>query len=276
MRIPFTKMHGLGNDFVIIDEREKTYGLTQDTFLLLADRRLGVGCDQILLLSRSDDKRATARYRIINADGSEAEQCGNGFRCVVRYLEMQNPSRETVVLEVAGKFLSGRSLDGGNVRVEMGTPVFEPGEIPYIASSYSDFYKAEISEVSIEFSAVSIGNPHAVILVDSVSDALVQQVGSALQGAGLFPEGVNVGFMEICDTNHVRLRVFERGVGETPACGTGACAAVAIGRRLGLLSPRVEVSLPGGIVSIDWSDNPIDSIFMTGPAVRVFDGFIEL
>ena len=269
-------MHGLGNDFVIIDERKKTYGLTQKTLRLLADRRLGIGCDQILLLSRSDDKRATARYRIINADGSEAEQCGNGFRCIVRYLEMQNLATETVVLDVAGKLLSGRSLDGGDVRVEMGTPVFEPEKIPYMASSYRDFYKAKISEFAIEFSAVSIGNPHAVILVDSVSDASVQKVGAALQGAGLCPEGVNVGFMEICDTNHVRLRVFERGVGETPACGTGACVAVAIGRRLGLLSPRVEVSLPGGIVSIDWSDNPIDSIFMTGPAVRVFDGFVEL
>jgi diaminopimelate epimerase len=275
MGIPFTKMHGLGNDFVIIDERETTYGLTQEALVLLADRRLGVGCDQILFLSGSNDKNATAKYRIVNADGSEAEQCGNGFRCVVRYLEMVNASKETVALDVGGKILGGRSLDECNVRVEMGTPVFEPEKIPYMVSRYSDFYHAKIGELLVEFSAVSIGNPHAVMLVDSVSDALVHQVGPGLQGSGLFPEGVNVGFMEICDTSRIRLRVFERGVGETPACGTGACAAVAIGRRRGLLSASVEVSLPGGIVSIDWEDNGKDSMFMTGPAVKVFDGFLE-
>jgi diaminopimelate epimerase len=269
-------MHGLGNDFVVIDERETTYGLVQEALVRLADRRLGVGCDQVLFLNDSNDKNVTARYSIINADGSEARQCGNGFRCVVRYLETVGFSRQTVSLDIGGKILTGHSLDEYNVRVEMGLPCFDPKQIPYITSQYSDTYYTNIGDVQVEFSAVSIGNPHAVVLVDSISNALVHEVGSRLQGSGLFPEGVNVGFMEVCDTNHIRLRVFERGTGETPACGTGACAAVAIGIRHKSLDTSVEVSLTGGTVSIDWVDNGKDSMFMTGPAVKVFDGYLEV
>lgn len=277
MRIPFVKMHGLGNDFVLLDEREGVFGLEPAHFRLLADRRYGIGCDQVLSLVRPLDPAAQARYRIFNADGTPAEHCGNGVRCVARYLDRRGESRAgRVTVEIDDAVYSLTLHPPDVVRVDMGSPRFAPKAIPLAVADAAPSYRVNVDGKIYEFGAVSIGNPHAVFRVPDIEQAPVGHLGAALQQCALFPARVNAGFMQVLAPDHIRLRVFERGVGETQACGTGACAAVAVGRRWGLLAPAVTVELRGGRLRIEWDGESAHSLWMTGPATYVFQGIIEL
>lgn len=277
MRIPFVKMHGLGNDFVLIDERQHPFALNTTQLRLLADRHIGVGCDQILCLERPSDTSARARYRIFNADGSEAEHCGNGVRCVALYLRLRGESAsDSVAVEVGDELCQLTFEPPDVVRVDMGRPRFAPQAIPLAVTATALRYQVVLDGMVYEFGAVSVGNPHAVLHVADINSAPVARIGSALQHCGAFPAGVNVGFMQILAPNHIRLRVFERGAGETRACGTGACAAVAVGRRWGVLADGVTVDLNGGRLRIEWNGESAHSLWMTGPATFVFEGTIDL
>jgi len=276
MMIPFTKMHGLGNDFVVLDERTVAHGLDAQQLAHLADRRYGIGCDQILVLSPSSMTDTDARYSIFNADGSAAEHCGNGVRCIAKYLRDHDfPERDEIYVEIAGRRYP-LTFAGDSVRVDMDCPRFDPQSIPIAAAARETRYAIRVDGRDLEVGCVSIGNPHAVMLVDDVAAAAVVPIGAALQTHDFFPARVNVGFMQVVDPQRIRLRVFERGVGETLACGTGACAAVAVGRSWGLLAENVAVDLPGGQLLLEWSGDEADSIWMTGPAETVFTGIIEL
>jgi len=275
MDIAFTKMHGLGNDFVVIDAISQDISLSKEQIRLLADRHFGVGCDQILLVERPHSK-ADFRYRIFNADGGEVEQCGNGARCFVHFVRMNGlTDKSEITVETAGGLIRPRIESDGRVTVDMGVPRFAPADIPFSAEQERQHYELSVGDATVVIGAVSMGNPHAVIRVDSVEDAPVATLGPLLEGHPRFPQRVNAGFMEVVSPQHIRLRVYERGAGETLACGTGACAAVAIGRRWGLLEESVNVQLPGGNLTIRWQgdNNPV---WMTGPAQRVFEGRIEL
>ncbi|MGE0482853.1 MAG: diaminopimelate epimerase [Gammaproteobacteria bacterium] len=276
MRLPFVKMHGLGNDFVVIDNRDGRYALSREQFAALGTRRFGIGCDQILLLERAHEPAAHARYRVVNADGSPAEHCGNGVRCVARYLERLGEVSERVAIEIGDAVYELTFGKGTDVRVDMGVPCFDPTRIPLAVPAAAGRYAIAVSGTTIEFGAVSMGNPHAVIAVADTEQADVAGIGAALQSSALFPASVNVGFLEVTARDRVRLRVFERGAGETLACGTGACAAVAIGRRWHLLDARVTVVLRGGELTIEWAGGATDALWMTGPATFVFEGTIEL
>ena len=277
MLIPFTKMHGLGNDFVLIDQRGSSFDLSSRQISAIADRRLGVGCDQVLVLAPTTMNDAIGRYQIFNADGSSAEHCGNGVRCVAKFLVDAGEVQHSVFsLEVNGSTCELEISTDGLVRVEMGAPTFDPQRIPIATQELKDRYDISVGDSLTSFGCVSMGNPHAVTVVDHVETASVDVIGKLLQDHCYFPSKVNVGFMQIVDEAHIRLRVFERGVGETRACGTGACAAVAVGRLWGELASVVEVELKGGTLEIEWSGRQADSLQMTGPACRVFDGTIEL
>jgi diaminopimelate epimerase len=277
MRLPFVKMHGLGNDFVVLDQRARDYALDAATYRTLADRRRGIGCDQILVLDPPTRTAAAVRYRVVNADGTPAEHCGNGVRCVAAYLarDGQAPHGE-VAVEIGDEVFALRQTANGDVRVDMGRPQFAPAAIPLAVPSMAARYTLHHAGHDYEFGAVSLGNPHAVFEVEGVEEAPLESLGPALQAHPLFPARVNVGFMQVTSSAHIRLRVFERGVGETAACGTGACAAVAIGRRWGRLGSRVDVDLRGGRLTIEWSGQVDDSLWMTGPATFVFEGTIDL
>ena len=277
VKIPFVKMHGLGNDFVLLDQRERDFGLTPAQIALLADRRFGIGCDQLLSLEPPQAAAALVRYRIYNADGSSAEHCGNGVRCVARYLQRRGEAQAgTVLVEIGEQVFELSLLGDGQVRVDMGAPRFMPAAIPLAVSAEADRYPLSVDGQALEFGAVSIGNPHAVFEVASTDTAPVAGIGALLQDHALFPRRVNVGFMQVLSAEHIRLRVFERGVGETKACGTGACAAVAVGRRWRRLGEQVRVELRGGELSIAWDGEPGHSLWMTGPATFVFEGSVEL
>lgn len=276
MRIPFTKMHGLGNDFVLLDARTAPLVLTPAQLALLADRRYGVGCDQVLMLDTSTLPGAFARYRIFNADGSAAEHCGNGVRCVAKYLDDRGEvSGSALEVEIDGRSYELRLTPGHEVRVDMGVPRFAPADIPLVAAAEAPRYTLTFEGRALQFGAVSIGNPHAVFEVEDVDTAPVATLGPFLQSHELFPARVNVGFMQVVDAARVRLRVFERGVGETPACGTGACGAVAIGIRWGRLAGEVAVELRGGTLRIAWAGAG-QPLYMTGPAATVFEGTIDI
>jgi len=276
MRIRFTKMQGLGNDFVVLDALRQRVSLDADKCRLLADRRFGVGCDQVLLVERAQSPDTDFFYRIFNADGSEAEQCGNGARCFARFVRDKGLTNkdEISVGTKAGDLRLYLEADG-QVRVSMGVPSFEPARIPFLAEAPADTYPLEVGGETISIGAVSMGNPHAVLRVEDVEQSPVNVLGPLIERHPRFPKRVNAGFMQVLGPDHIRLRVFERGVGETLACGTGACAAVAVGRRLGLLAERVRVSLPGGDLVIEWSREP-RPLWMTGPAVSVYEGEIDL
>lgn len=276
MKLPFAKMHGLGNDFVVIDERQQRYGLSREQLVHIADRRFGVGCDQILFLEAAQDARAAARYRVVNADGSPAEHCGNGIRCVARFIQRDGAAADKVQIEIDEALFELTFVADLHVRVDMGAPRFEPAALPMLASHIDDRYTTTVGQQKFEFGAVSFGNPHAVIEVAAVDTVDVAGIGAALQAAPLFPASVNVGFMQIRDSGSLKLRVFERGAGETLACGTGACAAVAIGRRWGRLADEVSVQLRGGELLLQWDGDPLHSMWMTGPATFVFEGNLEL
>lgn len=273
--LKFSKMHGLGNDFIVINAIDQTVELTTSQIQFLADRRFGVGCDQLLLVESPQSAEADFRYRIFNADGGEVAQCGNGARCFARFVRDKGLSdKDTIAVETASGLIYPTLQVDGSVTVDMGKPVFEPQKIPFDAEEQSTTYMVMVPEHGKkEMTALSMGNPHAVMLVDDVDTAPVLEIGPLLESHERFPERVNVGFMQLQDSNHIRLRVYERGSGETSACGTGACAAVVSGIRRGLLSNEVTVALPGGELQISWPDDE-SSVWMTGPAEHVFDGEI--
>jgi len=273
--VNFTKMQGLGNDFVLIDARREPFTLTAAELTRLADRRYGVGCDQILVLEPSQLPGVHARYRIFNADGSGAEHCGNGVRCVAKYLrERGDVGGRELLVEIAEHAYTLALLDDDQVRVDMGVPSFSPAALP-MAVPQALTYRLTFAGREWTLGAVSVGNPHAVFAVDDVDTAPVQSLGAWLQQHPWFPRRVNVGFMQILSPDHIRLRVFERGAGETKACGTGACAATAVGRHWHKLAARVTVALTGGELTIEWAGEA-HTLYMTGPAAKVFEGTMTL
>ena len=276
MRLTFTKMQGLGNDFVVIDGVRQKISLTPEKIRWLADRHFGVGCDQVLLVESADHSHADFRYRIFNADGSEVAQCGNGARCFARFVREKGlTEKDEIQVDTDAGRLVLRLVDEGGVIVNMGVPRHAPSEIPIKLNAESLTYSLSLAGESIEFGAVSMGNPHAVIAVASVETAEVERLGPWIESHALFPERVNVGFMAVVDRHQIRLRVFERGSGETLACGSGACAAAVIGIEQGLLESPVRVHLPGGALDIEWAGRGTP-VFMRGPAVTVFEGEIAL
>ena len=276
MKLKFTKMQGAGNDFVVLDGVSQRLALTPLQLRRLADRHFGVGCDQILLVEPPRAAGTDFRYRIFNADGGEVEQCGNGARCFVRFVRERGlTAKNAIRVETAAGIIEPRMEPDGEVTVNMGAPVFEPKRIPFISDSDALVQPLQVGGATVEISAVSMGNPHAVQLVADVDAAPVASQGPLIERHARFPERVNAGYMQVQDRGRIRLRVYERGAGETLACGTGACAAVAAGIRRGLLDARVRVSTRGGDLTIRWegADNPV---WMTGPAVTVFEGEIEI
>ena len=269
-------MHGAGNDFIVIDGVSQPIGLTPEQVRRLADRRFGVGCDQLLLVEPADQPGADFRYRIFNADGSEVEQCGNGARCFVRFVRDKGLTlKDQIVVDTLGGRIHPQLRPDGQVSVQMGIPRFEPTEVPFIAERRALVYDLEVDGRMIRAGVLSMGNPHAVQIVTDVETAPVHELGPRVERHPRFPRRVNAGFMQIVDAGHIRLRVWERGVGETLACGSGACAAVVAGRQLKLLDDKVQVSLPGGTLSVAWAGEG-EPVWLTGPADTVFEGTIEL
>jgi len=276
MQIKFTKMHGLGNDFVVIDAINQDISLSAEQVRYIADRKFGVGCDQLLLVEKSDSHDTDFCYRIFNQDGSEVEQCGNGARCFAQFVRNEELTDKS---EISVSTCSGRIIlriqNDDKVTVDMGKPIFEPSKIPFKSDVQEKNYSLNIDGETHTFSAVSMGNPHAVIIVDDVETAEVERIGKTLQADAHFPNSVNVGFMQVLNQKQIKLRVYERGVGETQACGTGACAAVVAGIELDLLDEAVETRLLGGNLLIHWAgrQNPV---MMTGSATAVFKGIMTL
>jgi len=269
-------MHGLGNDFVVLDGIRQTIQLDTAQLRALADRHFGIGCDQILLVEPPTQADVDFRYRIFNADGGEVEQCGNGARCFARFVHEQGLTDKTEIrVETQNGIISPRLEPNGEVTVDMGVPGLAPTEIPFVSDSRALIQPLHLDDVTVEITAVSMGNPHAVQVVNDIDTAPVATQGPLIENHPRFPQRVNAGFMQIIDRRHIRLRVFERGTGETLACGTGACAAVVTGIRRGLLDSPVCVTTHGGDLSIAW-DGPEKSVRMTGPAVTVFHGEITL
>lgn len=276
MELEFTKMHGLGNDFVVLNGLERTLRMTGEQIRYLADRHFGVGCDQVLLIEPTDTDEADIRYRIFNADGEEAQQCGNGARCIADFLRRQGIiTKDVITAETARGLIRIHALDDGNFKVDMGRPRFEPEAVPILSEGRRVRYTLALADTSVEVYALSMGNPHAVLEVDDVETAAVASLGPQIQQLDIFPEGVNVGFMQILDRNRIRLRVYERGVGETLACGSGACAAVAAARMAGRLDNEVDVGLKGGHLLVSWEKEG-EPVWMSGPATMVYNGRIEL
>lgn len=276
MLLHFTKMQGLGNDFMVVDLVTQRARLTDDQIRQLADRRFGIGFDQLLVVEPPRDPEMDFRYRIYNADGSEVENCGNGARCFARFVRDQRLTHKREIhVETAGGPLTLVVEDDGRVRVDMGTPRFAPETLPFEAAEDRPRHPLEVDGERLEVGVVSMGNPHAVLRVDDVDSAPVERLGPAIEAHPRFPRRVNAGFMQVVTPHEIRLRVYERGSGETLACGTGACAAVASGIRQGLLESPVTVHLRGGDLRIDWTGGDA-SLIMTGPAERVFDGRVVL
>lgn len=276
MKIKFTKMQGLGNDFVVIDAVRQPVSLSPEQAAFIADRHFGVGCDQILIVERPTQPGVDFRYRIFNADGGEVEQCGNGARCFVRFvLDQDLTDKREIRVETKSGVISPRIEANGEVTVDMGTPIFDAVRIPFLSDSKALIQPLDVAGSEVAITAVSMGNPHAVQVVDNVDSAPVAAQGPIIENHPRFPARVNAGFMQVVDAHNIRLRVFERGAGETLACGTGACAAVVTGIARGLLSSPVRVETRGGYLSIAWSgvDTPV---MMTGPAVSVFESEITL
>ncbi|ANQ27653.1 diaminopimelate epimerase [Vibrio natriegens] len=272
MHFHFSKMHGLGNDFMVVDCITQNVFFSQDLIRRLADRHTGVGFDQLLVVEAPYDPETDFHYRIFNADGSEVEQCGNGARCFARFVRLKGLTNKysISVSTKKGKMILNVE-DDGEVTVNMGVPEFEPNKIPFKAKQKEKTYIMRAGDNTLFCGAVSMGNPHVVTVVDDVDTADVDTLGPLLESHERFPERVNAGFMQVVNRSHIRLRVYERGAGETQACGSGACGAVAVGILQGLLDENVKVSLPGGELNISWQ-GPGKPLFMTGPASHVFDG----
>ena len=276
MKMRFTKMHGQGNDFIVLDGVRQALSIGEREARALADRHFGVGCDQVLLVERPRSPENDFRYRIFNGDGGEVEQCGNGARCFARFvLDEGLTGKREIRVETASGVIVPRVEDTGQVTVDMGPPRFEPREVPFLADAARATYELRVAGLPVQVSVLSMGNPHAVQVVPDVERAPVGTQGPLLERHPSFPQRVNAGYMQVVDRGHVRLRVWERGAGETLACGTGACAAVVSGIRLGLLDARVRVATRGGDLAIGWS-GPGSNVMMTGDATRVFDGEIDL
>ena len=276
MQLQFTKMHGTGNDFVVIDLISQHYNLRTRDIRKLADRHFGVGCDQVLVVEAPQNAQVDFRYRIYNADGQEVEQCGNGARCFARFVrEKKLTSKRTISVETAGGVLQLRVRPNHEVEVDMGVPEFEPGKIPFTAVSRARSYLLQVDGRELEIGAVSIGNPHAILPVDDADKAEVERLGPLIESHTDFPRRVNAGFMQIVSEGEIKLRVYERGVGETLACGSGACAAVVYGITKGWLRESVTVMLPGGKLSISWAGEG-QPVIMTGPTAVVFEGTIKI
>ena len=276
MLFEFTKMQGLGNDFVVFDTITQMVSLDTETIRALTDRHFGIGCDQLLLVEHSSQPDIDFRYRIFNADGSEVGQCGNGARCFARFVRDKGlTDKDVISVETLGGVLKLHIEADGQIRVNMGIPVFTPADIPFQASQQTDRYALELNGETIEIGAVSMGNPHAVTQVDDIDAAEVERLGSLIESHSRFPERVNAGFMQVVNRGKINLRVYERGAGETLACGSGACAAVVAGRQWNLLDDTVIVNLPGGALSIHWEGDG-KPVWMMGPAVTVFEGNVDL
>ena len=278
MRVQFTKMHGLGNDFVVIDAISQHVSLRTSQIQKLSNRHTGVGFDQLLLIEPPSRPDADFNYRIFNADGQEVQHCGNGARCFARFVRDRELTTKTVIrVNTLGGLITLNVLDNGLVRVDMGEPHFAPDTLPYVGPPDLDHGEVRLETPlgPMAFGLVSMGNPHAVCQVAAVAVAPVEAVGPAVQALPQFPDSVNVGFMQLIQPDLIRLRVYERGVGETLACGTGACAAVAHGRRQGLLGEQVTVETEGGTLEIEWS-GPGHALTMTGPAESVYEGEFRL
>ncbi len=276
MRIEFVKMQGLGNDFLVFNAPAAAAPWDADRLRALADRHTGVGFDQALLLEPPRDPASRVFYRIFNADGSEVEQCGNGARCIAALLYARAPELgRDVLMGSMGGTVRARIGDGGRVAVDMGVPNFDPDALPMLADAEAPTYSLQVEGVNVDIGAVSMGNPHAVLRVPDVKAAPVGRFGPSIEHHPRFPKRANVGFMQVVDRGHILLRVFERGVGETLACGTGACAAVAVGVRHGLLDTEVQVDLPGGTSMVSWPGTG-EHLWLTGPATTVFTGTIDI
>ena len=276
MKLKFSKMHGLGNDFVVLDGVRQSIALTPEQLRYLADRNFGVGCDQILLVEKAGQDGVDFRYRIFNADGGEVEQCGNGARCFVRFVHEQGlTDKREIRVETMRGIIAPRLEGDGNVTVNMGEPRFSPEEIPFLHDDDVVIYNLDVADETLEISVVSMGNPHAVQVVADVDTAPVGAHGPLIEKHERFPKRVNAGFMQIVDRHAIKLRVYERGSGETLACGTGACAAAVAGIRRGLLESPVRVTTRGGDLSIAWGGEG-RPVMMTGPAVTVFTGEIDV
>lgn len=272
----FSKMHGLGNDFMVVDAVTQNVYFSPELIRRLADRHLGIGFDQLLIVEPPYDPDLDFHYRIFNADGSEVAQCGNGARCFARFVRLKGLTNKS---DIRVSTQNGRMVlsvtQDEQVCVNMGEPDFEPQKVPFRANKAENLYLMRTAEQTVMCGVVSMGNPHCVLQVDSVITAQVELLGPVLESHERFPERVNVGFMEVASREHIRLRVYERGAGETQACGSGACAAVAVGIQQGLLAEKVRVDLPGGVLNIAWK-GPGHPLYMTGPATHVYDGFIHL
>ena len=269
-------MHGLGNDFMVVDMVSQNARLPPEKIRRLADRHFGVGFDQLLTVESPTHPDMDFRYRIFNADGSEVEQCGNGARCFARFVQDKKLiGRDNIRVQTAGGNIELHVQSNGDVMVDMGHPRLEPDKIPFTAEEQADTYSITVDGASYDISAVSMGNPHGVLVVDDVQKAPVETLGPLLEAHINFPRKCNVGFMQVLDCNEIKLRVFERGVGETLACGTGACAAVVAGRLRGLLEDTVHVHLPGGCLTINWPGEG-SPVMMTGAATRVYEGYTRL
>jgi len=274
MLLPFTKMHGIGNDFIVFEALSDEAVPNAEVMRKLGDRRTGIGFDQALVLLPPRLPGTDVYYRIFNRDGSEVEQCGNGARCIGSLVARKIARRE-VNMDSPGGRVQALIADDGSVTLDMGIPNFDPASLPFEATREADVYPLRLGESELRIGAVSMGNPHAVLQVPSARDAHVDTIGPAVENHSRFPQRTNVGFLEVVTRNHIRLRVFERGVGETQACGTGTCAAVAVGRRWGLLDAEVQVDAPGGRLAVRW-EGPGEHLWLTGPAVSVFEGTIDL
>ncbi|MBK1648068.1 diaminopimelate epimerase [Rhabdochromatium marinum] len=274
MPLKFTKMHGLGNDFVVIDAIHQQVAMTAELTRRLADRRRGVGCDQVLLVEPPHTSTTDFHYRIFNADGSEVSQCGNGARCFARFVHDKGlTDKRQLYVSTKSGLLTLHLLDDGQVRVDMGVPRLEPRAIPFLTEQRAPAYHYGQGREALRIGVVSMGNPHVVVPVEDLANAPVVSLGPEIETAPLFPQRTNVGFMQVFSAEHIGLRVWERGAGETQACGSGACAAMVIGRLWGELAEEVRVTLPGGDLVINWPGNQ-DTVTMTGPACPVFDGEI--
>jgi diaminopimelate epimerase len=275
MATTFHKMHGLGNDFILLDLRKQTFPINALTAKQLADRHTGIGCDQLLILRKPLNDRHLASFEIFNSDGSSCEQCGNGVRCMGRYLQMRAEAPD-------GSFLLGgpagtveiECLDNDLVRVDMGQPVFAANRVPILLEPVDGWYPIDINQQQYHLGAVSMGNPHSLMIVDDINTADVTALGAAISTHAVFPEGCNAGFTQIIDRDNIKLRVFERGAAETQACGSGSCAAMSILRRAGLVNNQVNVTQAGGSLIINWTGGD-EPVIMTGSATHVFKGKIE-
>jgi diaminopimelate epimerase len=276
MKLAFTKMHGLGNDFVVVDATREAFRPSPEQARLLADRRFGVGCDQILAVEPASATGADFGYRIYNSDGSESGQCLNGARCVARFIRARGLSgAERLRLRTLTTQVEAQLLDDGAVRIDAGPPGLEPRDVPFTAAARALRYSVAIEDgAMLELGVASMGNPHAVMEVPDVESAPVEAIGRALQRHPAFPERVNAGFLLVVDSGHAKLRVYERGAGETLACGSGACAALVVGRLWGRLGARVAMQLRGGTLDMEWAGEG-QPVCMTGPAVTVYEGVME-